>query len=165
MPTESASTSRERSARSPSSAGWAIPTASYTSQSPTNGLLLPTTTYGTPTSVDRLSRRGRSGRPDPSQEHQQAQCQRGQRLRADGRRTRASCQLLEQGYPTYVSSTGDALTNAVVTTSGSIGQTNINGTSLNTEIKTGFDLTSYLAGLEGTRSASQIEALKVRRAT
>jgi hypothetical protein len=70
-------------------------------------------------------------------------------------------QLIELGYPVYVSSTGTALTNAVIVTSGSIDDTSITGTSLNTEIKTGFDLTSYLAGLEGTRSASQIAALTV----
>jgi hypothetical protein len=70
-------------------------------------------------------------------------------------------QLVEQGYPVYVSSTGVALTNAVITTSGSIQAVAINGTQLNTEIKTGFDLPSYLAGLEGTRSASSIGALRI----
>ncbi len=62
--------------------GLGNPNGVFTSKSST-GLLLPTTTYGTPTSVDRLSRRRRSGRPDPCQEHRQAQRQGGQRQRAD----------------------------------------------------------------------------------
>ena len=70
-------------------------------------------------------------------------------------------QLEEQGFPTYVTSAGNAVTNVVVTTSGSIGQTNISGISLNSEIKTGFDLTSFNAGLEGSRNPSEIQAARV----
>jgi hypothetical protein len=67
-----------------------------------------------------------------------------------------------QGYPTYVASPGYSLTNAVITTSGSIGASRITGTPLNSEIKTGFDVPSFVAGLEGTRQASRIRAIRVR---
>ncbi len=106
-----------------------------------NGLLLPTTIYGTPTPVDRLSRRAatwaarsvpRASRSSPSS-RPTCWCRRP--------RTRTYVQLQEQGYPTYVTSPGHPLTNAVITTSGSIGQANIAGTQLNSEIKTGFDFT------------------------
>jgi hypothetical protein len=69
-------------------------------------------------------------------------------------------QLKLQGWPTYASTPGDALTNAVITTSQSIGQVHIVGTQLNTEIKTGFDFPSYVAGLEGTRAPSRIRSLR-----
>ena len=68
-------------------------------------------------------------------------------------------QLTEQGFPTYVASPGYSLTNAVVTSSGSIDHVNITGTSLNSEVKTGFDYPSFVAGLEGTRAASKIRRL------
>ena len=38
----------------------------------------------------------------------------------------------------------------------------VTGDQLNSEIKTGFDYQSYLAGLEGTREASRIARLKLR---
>jgi hypothetical protein len=60
-------------------------------------------------------------------------------------------QFLQQGYPTYAVSPGYSLTNAAVVTTGSIGQVNVVGTQLNSEIKTGFDYTAFLGGLEGTR--------------
>jgi hypothetical protein len=139
--------------------GLGNPNGVYTSKSST-GLLLPTTIYGTPTPSTGYPAAGDLG---------------GQiRANSIGKLTVKAAnvsvqtpqdptygQLIAQGYPIYVTSTGVALTNAVITTSGSIDQTSVGGTSLNTEIKTGFDLSSYLAGLEGTRSASQIKALRV----
>ena len=74
-------------------------------------------------------------------------------------------QLREQGWPTYAVSPGYSLTNAVVTTSGSIGQVHIVGTQLNSEIKTGFDYSSYLAGLEGTRASQSDRPRSSRMAT
>jgi hypothetical protein len=71
-------------------------------------------------------------------------------------------QLTEQGWPTYATTPGNALSNAVITTSGSIDQADITGSLLNTEIKTGFDYQSFVAGLEGTRAASKIGNLKVK---
>jgi len=69
-------------------------------------------------------------------------------------------QLKLLGWPTYATTPGDALTNAVITTSLSIGHVHIVGSQLNTEIKTGFDYPSYVAGLEGTRAPSVITSLK-----
>ena len=57
---------------------------------------------------------------------------------------------------------GTALTNSAITTDGSIGQVTVTGNQLNSEIKTGFDYPSYLAGLQGTRSASRIGRLRQR---
>jgi hypothetical protein len=70
-------------------------------------------------------------------------------------------QSREQGFPTYQASPGYALTNVVITTSGSIDNTTIAGSLQNTEIKTGFDYAAYVAGLEGTRAASHIGKLQV----
>jgi hypothetical protein len=67
----------------------------------------------------------------------------------------------ERGFPYYQASPGYALTNAVIATSGSIDNVAINGSLQNTEIKTGFDYPSYIAGLQGTRSASRIGRLAV----
>ena len=71
-------------------------------------------------------------------------------------------QLDQEGYVTYATTPGYSLTNAIVATSGSIGQADITGTPLNTEIKTGFDYPSYVAGQEGTRAASKIGSLQVK---
>ena len=62
----------------------------------------------------------------------------------------------------YLVNPGTALTNAAITTQGSIGSASVTGDQLNSEIKTGFDYQSYLAGLEGTREASRIARLKLR---
>ena len=64
-----------------------------------------------------------------------------------------------QGIPLYVSSPGFALSNVIVATSGSIDNVDILGIQQQSEIKTGFDFSSYVAGLEGTRAASAINAL------
>ena len=62
----------------------------------------------------------------------------------------------------YMVNPGTALTNAAITTQGSIGKVTVTGNQLNSEIKTGFDYQSYLAGLEGTREASRIARLTQR---
>jgi hypothetical protein len=61
-----------------------------------------------------------------------------------------------QGYTTWYPKAGNALTNAAIVSSGSIGQTTIVGNQQNSEIKSGFHYPSYLAGLEGTRAPSRI---------
>jgi hypothetical protein len=71
-------------------------------------------------------------------------------------------QLRQLGWPTYAAVPGYSVTNAAVTSSGSIDQVNIVGTQLNSEIKTGFDYPSYVAGLEGTRAESRISKLEER---
>jgi hypothetical protein len=65
------------------------------------------------------------------------------------------------GYPTYTTNPGYSLTNAVVTSSGSIDQVSLVGTPLNSEVKTGFDYPAFLAGLEGTRAPSRIGRVQV----
>jgi hypothetical protein len=70
-------------------------------------------------------------------------------------------QSREQGFPFYQANAGDALTNAVITTTGSIDVANINGSLLNSEIKTGFDYNAYVFGLQGTRGPSHIGHLNV----
>ena len=62
----------------------------------------------------------------------------------------------------YMVNPGTALTNAAITTQGSIGHVTVTGDQLNSEIKTGFDYQSYLAGLQGTREASRIARLRQR---
>ncbi len=138
--------------------GLGNPNGVYTSKS-SNGLLQPETTYGTPS--------GSTGYPAAGDLGGQIRAQSIKKLVVKAANVYVQTpqdpdygQLVAQGYPVYVSSTGVALTNAVITTSGSIGQASVNGTSLNTEIKTGFDLSSYLDGLEGTRELSEISALK-----
>ena len=71
-------------------------------------------------------------------------------------------QFDEPGFATYATTPGYSLTNAIVATSGSINQVDVTGPLLNTEIKTGFDYPSFVAGQEGTRAASQISKLRVR---
>jgi hypothetical protein len=63
---------------------------------------------------------------------------------------------------TYLANPGTALTNVAVTTDGSINQVQVTGNQLNSEIKTGFNYPSYLAGLQGTRSPSQIRRIRQR---
>jgi len=62
----------------------------------------------------------------------------------------------------YMVNPGTALTNAAITTQGSIGKVSVTGDQLNSEIKTGFDYQSYLAGLQATREASRIARLTQR---
>jgi hypothetical protein len=71
-------------------------------------------------------------------------------------------QLDQEGFVTYATTPGYALTNVIVGTSGSINQADVTGTALNSEIKTGFDYPSYVAGQEGTRAASSIGRLSVK---
>ncbi len=66
------------------------------------------------------------------------------------------------GYPNYAVRPGNALTSAAITSTGSIGSVDIVGNSLSSEIKTGFDYKSYIAGLQGVRAASHIGRFKQR---
>jgi hypothetical protein len=141
--------------------GLGNPAGVFTGTAP-NGLLEPTTTYGTP--------QGSTGYPAAGDLGGQIRAKNIKKLTVKPAnvltQTAQNPNLVqsgELGYPTYVTSPGYSLTNAVVTTSGSIGSVNIKGTPLNTEIKTGFDFTSYAAGLEGTRKASVIKALRAKR--
>jgi hypothetical protein len=71
----------------------------------------------------------------------------------------AFVQPANQGIPLYIPSNGFALSNVIVATSGSIDNLDILGIQQQSEIKTGFDFSSYVAGLEGTRAASTISDL------
>jgi hypothetical protein len=71
-------------------------------------------------------------------------------------------QFRQLGWPTYSTAPGYSLTNAAVTSSGNINQVHVVGTQLNSEIKTGFDYPSYVAGLQGTRARSRIGRLQQR---
>jgi hypothetical protein len=64
-----------------------------------------------------------------------------------------------QGIPLYIPSNGFALSNVIIATSGSIDNLDILGIQQQSEIKTGFDFSSYVAGLEGTRASSTISDL------
>jgi hypothetical protein len=140
--------------------GLGNPAGVFTGTAP-NSLLEPTTTYGTP--------QGATGYPAAGDLGGQVRATSIKKLAVrpanvlvQTAQNPSLVQSREQGYPTYVSSPGYSLTNAVVTTSGSIGSVTVSGTPLNSEIKTGFDFTSYAAGLEGTRQASAIKALRVK---
>jgi hypothetical protein len=66
-------------------------------------------------------------------------------------------------YPTYyMVNPGTALTNAAITTDGSINNVQVNGSQLSSEIKTGFNYPSYVAGLQGTRGASRVGLIRQR---
>ena len=72
-------------------------------------------------------------------------------------------QLQQNRSPTYyLVNPGTALTNSAITTDGSIGKVQVTGNQLNSEIKTGFDYPSYIAGLQGTRSPSRIRLVRQR---
>jgi hypothetical protein len=72
-------------------------------------------------------------------------------------------QLGRTGRPTYIQvNPGTAVTNSSITTDGSIGSVSVTGNQLNSEIKTGFNYASYIAGLQATRSASRIARIRQR---
>jgi hypothetical protein len=62
----------------------------------------------------------------------------------------------------YMVNPGTALTNASITADTNIGRVKVTGDQLNTEIKTGFNYTSYLAGLQGTRGPSSLGPIRQR---
>jgi hypothetical protein len=65
-------------------------------------------------------------------------------------------------FTTFYSRPGNALTSAAIVSSGSIGKVSIVGNNQSSEIKSGFDYTQFLAGLEGTRAKSTIGRLHMR---
>jgi len=126
-----------------------------------NGLLLPATIYGTPEGSTGYPADGLSGGTIRATKIDKLTVKPANVLVQTAQNPQF-VQLNEQGYPSYAASPGYSLTNAVITTSGSINQVELGGTQLNSEIKTGFDYSAYLAGLEGTRGASRISKLEVR---
>ncbi len=141
--------------------GLGNPNGVYTSQQSNGGLLLPSTIDGTPKPSTGYPAGGFLGGQINAKSIKKLNV--GQaNVQVQTAQNPNYVQLEEQGFPTYVTSTGNALTNALILTSGSIGQANVSGISLNTEIKTGFDLTSFNAGLEGTRNPSAIQDARVK---
>ncbi len=147
--------------------GLGNPSGVFTAKASTNlgggvtGQLLPATNYGVP--------EGSTGYPAAGLEGGQITAKRIRSLRSNAPNVLVTTpqnpqyvQLKLLGWPTYATTPGQALTNAVITTSQSIGHVHIVGSQLNTEIKTGFDYPSYVAGLEGTRAKSAIASLKQR---
>jgi len=126
-----------------------------------NGLLLPTTNYGLPQVSTGYPAAGLSGGTIRAKKIGKLTVKPANVLVQTAQNPQY-VQINEQGYPSYATSPGYSLTNAVVTTSGSIGQVDVVGTQLNSEIKTGFDYSAYLAGLQGTRGASHIAKLKAK---
>jgi hypothetical protein len=66
------------------------------------------------------------------------------------------------GSTRYFKRPGNALTNAAILSSGSIGNTLVVGNTLTSEIKAGFHYPSFVAGLEGTRAISHITNVQQR---
>ena len=64
------------------------------------------------------------------------------------------------GEPVYISKPGNATTNVLIASAGSIGSTHIVGNNQNSQIVAGFDYNSYASGLVGTRAASRIGRLR-----
>jgi hypothetical protein len=138
--------------------GLGNPAGVYTAKA-ANGLLLPQTTYGTPPGSTGYPAAGLSGGTIRARNIKKLSVKPANVL-ARTPQNPEDVQLQRQGYPTYAISPGYSLTNVAVTTTGSIGQVNVLGTQLNSEIKTGFDYSAFLGGLQGTRSrASAIARL------
>jgi hypothetical protein len=66
------------------------------------------------------------------------------------------------GSTTFFARPGNAFTNSVIASAGSIGKVSVVGNLQSSEIKAGFDYSSFLAGLEGTRAKSRIGKLNLR---
>jgi hypothetical protein len=138
--------------------GLGNPAGVFTATS-SNGLLLPGTTYGTPPGATGYPAAGLSGGTVRANKIGKLIVRPANTL-VQTAQNPLYVQLHEQGFTTYVASPGYTLTNAAITSTGSIGQVNVSGPQLNSEIKTGFDYPAALAGLEGTRGASRIAALR-----
>jgi hypothetical protein len=140
--------------------GLGDPTGVFTAKSP-DGHLLPATTYGVPSGTAGYPASGFLGGTITATHIHQLFVQPANQLVLTAQNPEF-VQLTENGWPTYVATPGYSLTNAVVTSSGSIDHVHVAGTPLNSEIKTGFDYPSFIAGLEGTRSPSRIRRLSIR---
>jgi hypothetical protein len=141
--------------------GLGNPAGVYTAKSASSGLLLPSTTYGTPPGTTGYPAAGLAGGTIRATSIGKLKVLPANVL-VQTAQNPDFVQLGIQGYPTYAVSPGYSLTNATIITTGSIGSTSVVGTQLNSEIKTGFDYTAYVDGLEGTRGASQIAKLEQR---
>jgi hypothetical protein len=139
--------------------GLGDPTGVFTAKN-SNGQFLPATTYGVPVGSSGYPASGDLGATISATHIKKLVVKPANQL-VQTAQNPEFVQLTEQGYPTYVASPGYSLTNAVVATSGSIDNVQVKGSLISTEIKTGFDYPSFIAGLQGTRAPSRIGRLKV----
>jgi hypothetical protein len=138
--------------------GLGNPAGVFTAKSSATGLLLPSTIYGTPPGTTGYPAAGLSGGTIRATKIGKLRVLPAN-VFVQTAQNPDFVQLDTQGYPTYAVAPGYSLTNAVITTTNSISNIGVVGTELNSEIKTGFDYSAYVAGLEGTRSASHIGRL------
>jgi hypothetical protein len=142
--------------------GLGNPAGVFTAQSSSSGLLLPSTAYGTPPGTTGYPAAGLSGGTIKAKSIGKLKVKPAN-VFVETPTNPAFVQIPTQGYPSYAIAPGNAITNAVITTSGSIGTVDVLGSELNSEVKSGFDYTAYLAGLEGTRGASKIGPLTQKK--
>lgn len=135
--------------------GLGDPTGIFTAEQATTGLLLPETNYGTPAASTGYPAAYLLGGTIQAQ-HINSLVVQPANVLVETPSNPYFAQLYGQGYPTYITSPGYSLTNASIVVGGSINQAAIFGTQLHSEIKTGYDYPSYVAGLEGTRAPSKI---------
>jgi hypothetical protein len=138
--------------------GLGNPAGVFTAKS-SKGLLEPTTIYGTPVGTTGYPAAGLSGGTVRATNINNLAVGPANVL-VQTAQNPLYVQFNEQGFPSYAISPGYSLTNAVISTPASVGHVSIVGTQLNSEIKTGFDYSAFLAGLQGTRGASQIALLQ-----
>jgi hypothetical protein len=69
-------------------------------------------------------------------------------------------QLYRQGSTTLYARPGSALTNAAIVTQESMNEVTIVGNSKSSQVNSGFDYNSYIAGLDPTRSPSHIRKFR-----
>ncbi len=136
--------------------GLGNPAGVFTATSSSSGLLLPSTAYGTPPGSTGYPAAGLSGGTVRASSIGTLTVG-AANVFTETPTNPAFAQLGIQGYPTYAIAPGYNLTNAVIVTSGSIGTVSVQGTQLNSEVKTGFDYQAYVQGLQGTRGASKIK--------
>ena len=74
----------------------------------------------------------------------------------------AQIQQGQNGYATYVSRPGTAVTSSLVAAAGSIGSTHIVGDLQNSEIKSGYNYDNAISGSEGVTGTSKIGPVNVR---
>ncbi len=66
------------------------------------------------------------------------------------------------GYTTYVNRPGQAVTSSLVAAAGSIGSVHIVGNLQNSEIKSGYNYSSAITGVDGVTGKSSIGPVKIR---
>jgi hypothetical protein len=68
----------------------------------------------------------------------------------------------QNGYPTYVNTPGTAIQSSLITAQGSIGKTHIVGNLVSSEIRSGYNYASAVAGTEPVTNPSSIGPILIR---